>query len=1090
MRRIAAVTAALIALSVGAPALAPVAAAVVDADLADVTLTRYGGADRYATSLLVAEAVAADAGGTLDAVVLVSGQSWHEAVVAAAVAGRLGAPVLMTPPTELRDDAQEFLQRVGASNALLVSAGEDAQSRSISPSVASALESAGLDVEWVGGADQYETGVAVARRTDSPGALGDFGTTAIVASGEVFADALVAGPLAAQGKHPVLLSPQARLDSGVESYLSGAGIRHVVLMGGTAALSLAVENSIAALGISVSRMAGATRYDTAIETARFMAEHSGDSCFEGSAVGLARARVPFDSFSAAPLLARQCAPLVLSDPDAIASETAAFLDSARQIDDVTELALTVFGGDAAVSQAAIDAYLTGGTTEEPEETGEEVFEPTVLEPTVLPAGTCGGSRSDEDVRVAGPSPGLFAPAWSPDCEYIAFAEKGALWKSRPDGSRKRQVLRSAGLGVDAEVPAWSPDGTKIAYVRLNNAASPRTSRIFVVNADGTGNRQLSRGEGTDNDPSWSPDGSRIAFSREVITSISEDQVVHGSRSIVTTDAETGGDVEVIAGGQGRWLAAPRWSPDGRQFAFLEFGRLGVMDADGSNARFLRGGVRNDGLSWSPDGSWIAYASGDYLDSAIYIIEVDEVRSHQLTSAAGPETRPAWSPDGERIAYGKHRHEGNRIVDLEIRIADVSGTRVSDTAESAHRECMPLGLIDEVTAGFPLPTWAPTAVGSLRVAVVFADFPDAQATHSTQEEAEFGLPFMTRFLETVSYGRLDVTTEVRHGWLRMTRPYSDYMSERATNEQVSEPDAGTRSLSREIVAAADPSFDFAGSDVVLFVLPSSHFAGGQAGGNVSADGSLMQITFANTMPLSQQTSARNWGLIAAHEVAHALGLTDLYPYGDDHQRTPRTDGQHWVRTVFGRMRLESYFPASADDSRFEEIRRHADGHTQTTNARHVTFDEMLAWSRWQLGWLDDDQIRCVTDSVATVELEPVAAPGAGTVMAVVPLAQNQVLVMESRRRLGFDSVRPYTDSLGTRVTPPGLPVEGVLVYTVDASLGAGDLPLKVAGDSGDGTVADFPLLEPGDSITVRGYTVSVLADSDLGRSHTVSILKEP
>ncbi|WP_419552681.1 hypothetical protein [Candidatus Poriferisodalis sp.] len=108
------------------------------------------------------------------------------------------------------------------------------------------------------------------------------------------------------------------------------------------------------------------------------------------------------------------------------------------------------------------------------------------------------------------------------------------------------------------------------------------------------------------------------------------------------------------------------------------------------------------------------------------------------------------------------------------------------------------------------------------------------------------------------------------------------------------------------------------------------------------------------------------------------------------------------------------------------------------------------------------------------------------MAVVPLAPNQVLVMESRRRLGFDNARPYTDSVGTRVTPPGLPVEGVLVYTVDASLGAGDLPLKIAGDSGDGTVEDFPLLEAGDSVTVRGYTVSVTADS--GRTHTVTITK--
>ena len=378
--------------------------------MAQVTVTRYGGADRYATSLLIAEAVAADAGGSLDSVVIVSGRSWTEAVVAASIAGRLEAPVLMTPPDELRDDALEFLRRVGVSDVLLVSAGADARTRSISSPAASALEAAGLDVEWLGGADQYATGVEVARRAGTAGSLGDFGPTAIVASGEVFADALVAGPLSAKGRHPVLLSPKASLDSGVESYLSESGIRHVVLMGGTAALSPAVENSIDSLGIAVSRMSGATRYDTAIKTARFMAEHSGDSCFDGSAVGLARARVPFDSFSAAPLLARQCASLLLSDPGAIPSETAAFLDSTRQADGVDEMQLTVFGGDAAISQAAIDTYLTSETADETEDTDEPAFVPAVL-----PAGTCGGSNQMDDVRIAGPTSSTSSPSWSPDC---------------------------------------------------------------------------------------------------------------------------------------------------------------------------------------------------------------------------------------------------------------------------------------------------------------------------------------------------------------------------------------------------------------------------------------------------------------------------------------------------------------------------------------------------------------------------------------------------------------------------------------------------------------------------------------------------
>ena len=692
MRRLSAVAAALLALSVGAAALAPVAAAAVDADLAEVSLTRYGGTNRYATSLLVAEAVATDAGGSLDAVVLVSGLSWHEAVVAASVAGHLGAPVLMTPPTEVRADALEFLQRIGASDVLLVSAGEDAQSRSISPSVASALESAGLEVEWVGGAeDQYETGVAVARRTGSPGTLGDFGTTAIVASGEVFADALVAGPLAAQGKHPVLLSPQARLDEGVEAYLEESGIRHVVLMGGTAALSPAVENSISGLGITVSRMAGATRYDTATMTATFMRDHSASTCFSGAEVGVARARVPFDSFSAAPLLARHCAPLVLSDPGAIPSETATFLDTARQADSVTELRLTVFGGDAAVSQAAIESYLAGETTGETETTDE----PT-REPTVLPAGTCGGSSTDEDVRIAGPTSSTGAPAWSPDCAYIAYREQAALWKARPDGSGKRRVLRAPSGGATVDEPAWSPDGKKIAYSRPNYSPRPGISHIFVVNADGTGNTQLTKGDVFDESPSWSPDGSRIVFSRETgREALESGGVLGGSRSMLTMDANDGGNQTTLASGR---FYSTRWSPDGTRIAYVKSDQLGVIDIDGTSARILTGGVHIAGLAWSPDGSRIAYVSGDHRESDIRIIEVDGIRSFQLTNVPGPEVEPTWSPDGERIAYGTFQHDGNRLVNMEIRVTGASGTPV-DVSQS----CMPPGPTSLTTAGFPLPS---------------------------------------------------------------------------------------------------------------------------------------------------------------------------------------------------------------------------------------------------------------------------------------------------------------------------------------------------------------------------------------------------
>ncbi|WP_428120112.1 cell wall-binding repeat-containing protein [Candidatus Poriferisodalis sp.] len=323
-------------------------------DLASVQVVRYGGADRYATSLGIAEAFAAEADGSLDTVVMVSGVHWTDAVVAASVAGRFDAPVLMTPPDRLLGDTLVWLSNVGVERVVVVSADPPDRDPTVSADVTDALRLGGFDVERVSGNDQYRTGVAAAQRLGGAGGLARFGPTAIIASGEVFADALVAGPLAAKNRLPLLLTPKMGLHPDVSEYLTDAGVKRVVLMGGTAALSADVQSGIEALGIIVDRMAGATRFETATKFAAYAARHGGD-CWADDEVGLARAFLPFDSFSAAPLLAQLCAPAVLTDPAAIPDTTTEFLNEARQGHE--RITLRVFGGDAAVSQDAIDTYL-------------------------------------------------------------------------------------------------------------------------------------------------------------------------------------------------------------------------------------------------------------------------------------------------------------------------------------------------------------------------------------------------------------------------------------------------------------------------------------------------------------------------------------------------------------------------------------------------------------------------------------------------------------------------------------------------------------------------------------------------------------
>jgi WD40-like Beta Propeller Repeat len=79
-----------------------------------------------------------------------------------------------------------------------------------------------------------------------------------------------------------------------------------------------------------------------------------------------------------------------------------------------------------------------------------------------------------------------------------------IFTANPDGSSPVNLTNNKNV---ADVsPRWSHDGTRVAFSRSNT--------IFVMNADGTGQTQLTSGH-IDFAPSWSPDGKKVAFDRDV-----------------------------------------------------------------------------------------------------------------------------------------------------------------------------------------------------------------------------------------------------------------------------------------------------------------------------------------------------------------------------------------------------------------------------------------------------------------------------------------------------------------------------------------------------------------------------------------------
>src|SRR5207249_7560561 len=105
-------------------------------------------------------------------------------------------------------------------------------------------------------------------------------------------------------------------------------------------------------------------------------------------------------------------------------------------------------------------------------------------------------------------------------------------------------------------PTWSPDGTRIAY--RHQSGDDQTTEIFVMNADGSGQRNLTRNDVADWGPDWSPDGSSIAFNSAMGST-------GWSGLFGYVMAPDGSELQRLSN---HYVEYPAWSPDGSRIAFM------------------------------------------------------------------------------------------------------------------------------------------------------------------------------------------------------------------------------------------------------------------------------------------------------------------------------------------------------------------------------------------------------------------------------------------------------------------------------------------------------------------------------------------
>ena len=264
---------------------------------------------------------------------------------------------------------------------------------------------------------------------------------------------------------------------------------------------------------------------------------------------------------------------------------------------------------------------------------------------------------------------------SPDGQRVAFLlsefvaeqpkERVRIWTVETSGRGEAQPL-TKGPKEDL-FPSWSPDSTSLAYASAG-AGEKDKPQLYVIAAQGGETKQVCTMPNGVSDVAWSPDGNRIAFiSLEGAEPQEDPLVVTPARHRRLWTVRPGYDIPEAVTPDNLTVWEYAWSPDGKQIAVYYSmgpdetdwynGQVGVVSASGGAVRQISQLTgQASSLTWSPDGSRIAYVTGQWSDRGlvggdIYVQAVEGGEARNLTPDSPISlSHVRWFPDGRHMLY--------------------------------------------------------------------------------------------------------------------------------------------------------------------------------------------------------------------------------------------------------------------------------------------------------------------------------------------------------------------------------------------------------------------------------------------------------